>query len=281
MPYSFNPFTGNLDYYEYPTVVDGGEEATYVAPPWSATSVHGCTLWLRSDLGAYQDAAKTIECTGGDKVYTWADQSGNGVDVSQSDADHRPVWTSNQLNTQPILGVAYLDAYYHGDAGLYNESVTNLKLFPNAGELCMILVVRDMKDWGIGNSYTVGWSGGGDQVVVLASVGGQIYFDAPYSSGNGRSNVAIPALWAQAWHIVVCYRKTDGTQVIRVDQTNLSSVSKTGNVPSGTGTLGIFNDGVKGMVHKGDLAEVIFYDNAISTDDLATVETYLKTRYGI
>jgi len=44
-------------------------------------------LWFRGDLGVTQD--------GGGKVQTWADQSGNGYDVTQATSSKRPAFTSS------------------------------------------------------------------------------------------------------------------------------------------------------------------------------------------
>ncbi len=52
-------------------------------------------MWFRSDLGV------TLET--GDKVSTWADQSGNGYDALQVTDANRPVWIASAINGQPAL----------------------------------------------------------------------------------------------------------------------------------------------------------------------------------
>ena len=157
---------------------------------WTPKDITGCVLWLRSDLGIILN---------GSTVSTWADQSGNGLDVSQSTDTRQPSWVSNQPNGYPALTIGNGQPV---QSGLYRSSVPDTALFPNPGELCWIGVIKEAI---AGGGYTLGWGSGTDQVCILASLGGTIYFDAPYAAGAGRSSVADPTGWNNAWHIVVCY----------------------------------------------------------------------------
>ena len=62
-----------------------------VGPDASATTLE---LWLRADVGV---------TTSGSSVATWSDQSGRGNDVSQSTAINRPELVSGGLNGNPVV----------------------------------------------------------------------------------------------------------------------------------------------------------------------------------
>lgn len=53
------------------------------------------TLWLKADAGITKD--------GSDRVATWADQSGNGFDFTQSTEAAKPIYTENELNGLPVI----------------------------------------------------------------------------------------------------------------------------------------------------------------------------------
>ena len=78
-------------------------DATYQfrVTKWSPLDISGCIIWLRSDLGAYTDAAKTILCGNNDLIYTGADQSGNGYDFIQTTDTKRPTYVMVQLDGYP------------------------------------------------------------------------------------------------------------------------------------------------------------------------------------
>jgi hypothetical protein len=57
------------------------------------TAITGLQLWVRSDLGITKD--------GSDLVATWADQSGNGRDLTE--ATNKPLWVASLINGHAAL----------------------------------------------------------------------------------------------------------------------------------------------------------------------------------
>lgn len=55
--------------------------------------ISGLQFWVRSDLGVTKD--------GSDNVSAWADQSGNGRNVSE--ATNQPLWVDNVINGKPVI----------------------------------------------------------------------------------------------------------------------------------------------------------------------------------
>ena len=54
----------------------------------------GLKLWLQAD---------SLNLTEGQAVSLWADQSGNGLDVSQADAAHQPTYNASGINGHPTV----------------------------------------------------------------------------------------------------------------------------------------------------------------------------------
>ena len=64
--------------------------------------IDGLTLWLRSDADVYSDAGST-NCTDGDTVQEWHDQTSNGNDASQGVAANKPTWNIGGQNGWPYI----------------------------------------------------------------------------------------------------------------------------------------------------------------------------------
>lgn len=60
---------------------------------FSPTDIANLALWVRSDLGVTKD--------GSDLVSNWADQSGNGRDLTE--ATNKPLWVNSLINGSPAI----------------------------------------------------------------------------------------------------------------------------------------------------------------------------------
>jgi len=236
------------------------------AAPWLPTDIAGASAWYRGD--------KILGLSNNDPVGTWPEPI-NSLDVTQATEANKPLWIEIGLNGHPVV---------RGDGAddtLYRTSVPSTTIFPNAGELSFYLILKQVGSKA--DNYTIGW---GETYVsqtdILATSNNVIYFDAPYgAAGEGRSSVAQPAGWDDTWHILICYRLTDGTQVIRVDRTDISSVSKSGNVPAVSGTLALFNSWSLDVPFQGDIADVLISSRGFTGGDITNLEDYSLTRYGL
>jgi hypothetical protein len=231
---------------------------------WVPTDIPGWTLMLWSDLGVTQ---------GGGLVSIWADQSINEFNVTQSVDGLKPTYVAGVLNGLPVL---------RGDNGakqcLLRANTDPADLFPNGDEGTWVLVLRETSGY---DSYTVGIDTGLNQVTVLATLGGQIYFDFPYNGGAGRVHVAEPADWHEKFHILFLIRRSDGQTIIRCDEVNLLDNTASGTVASNpTATLGIFCHTVD-VTFGGDIAAVLVNSNGISDVDAGLLETFLRAKYNL
>ncbi len=81
---------------------------------FSPTDIPGgaLQLWLRADVGVYQDAARTTPAVAdGDPVGGWADQSGQGNHASQATAGNKPLLKLNIVNGRSVLRFDGVDDY--------------------------------------------------------------------------------------------------------------------------------------------------------------------------
>ncbi len=65
----------------------------FASSAFTPASISGLQAWFRSDLGITKD--------GSDLVATWADQSGNGRDLTE--ATNKPLWVSSLINGYPAI----------------------------------------------------------------------------------------------------------------------------------------------------------------------------------
>jgi len=236
-----------------------------IPPPFVPTDIGGCVLWLRSDLGITKDAS--------DRVSEWADQSGNGLTVSQATDTAKPVFYSNQIN-------GHAGIYFDGvDDFLSKAAVARSQIFPNIDEGSFVLIIKTVE-----GCTPFGWAGklGDSSIQILTHMpfGDIIYFDFPYNAGQGRSSASEPSGWNNTWHSVILVRRPDGTQIIRADKTTLNTSNRTGTAADVIDPLYIgkyFN----GLNFKGYLAEMLVYKVGLTGDDITSLESYFNSRYGL
>lgn len=273
MSYKISPFTGNLDYYEYPTVIDGGVVPTAFSP----TDIPGCVLWLRSDLGITKDGSNIVS--------SWADQSGNGNDFTIPGTNTGPLWLENQLNGYASLSFdGITDGLYH--LGL------------NLVQPVDIYVVMKQKVHSHGCSpYGFYWyfddegNSPNHDGIRMAQIGTSpnlaIDSSKPYDGifeCDTLNQLSLNTFGlAQA-----LFNGNSSLTRVNGGSANTGVVDGTvGTSSRGWGIGGVYRDwgifGTKEIVSNinMELVEVLIYDSALSNANRLLVETYLNTRYAI
>lgn len=215
----------------------------------------------------------------GQQVTTWADNSGNGLDVSHA-ASAKIVYKTNIKNGLPVL---------RWTGGTASNALTRTNTAASAltdGTYCEIAIFTrsgSTTDCGL-SAYTNGL-GYTNEISGWVGNGGSLYFDFGRSdNGTGRVNVAQPANYANDWHILGWRRDAGNVQKILDQNTELISAGSMTAVPSGTQIWRIGNAtaGVNGVApFIGDMAEIVIYKSAVSSTNYANLITYYKTLYGI
>jgi hypothetical protein len=241
----------------------------------------GLSLWLKADTGV------TLS---GSNVTAWADQSGNGFNANGNVANGvNPTFVSNVKNGKPVLRFGN-----NNNATVLRTAQTT---FGNNGEFT-IFTAHQYND--TNNNWAELISKGdlssddGSQISIAprfidsdpatSAFGVMGYADDTYG-WNFLYKEPASTSWA-----IVC-----GTQSITNNSqkyfVNGSLASESASV-SATNQLnieiGIGNSGSNSIPRsassggfKGDLAEIIFYNRAVTTPERQQVEAYLNAKYAI
>jgi Concanavalin A-like lectin/glucanases superfamily/Secretion system C-terminal sorting domain/F5/8 type C domain len=224
----------------------------------------GTALWLKADAGV------TLS---GSNVTQWADQSGNGYNVTQATAANQPTFETNVFNGQPAIN-------FDGSNDFLNN-ITNNVVMPGAGRTVFIVAKARC------NSTAMYYLTFRRSTLLCA------YQSSPgtnfiYSDGvNGINNATYPSNWwdtikakptlLTAYNSGVAPNKIN----LRLNQQTVT-VSQGGGVVNETGTAGFSvgrrEDGP--YFSNGWIAEIIVYNSELSSTDRTTVENYLAAKYG-
>lgn len=224
---------------------------------WTPSDVSGLAIWLRSDLGLYQEAAGTTPATANNHpVGLWKDQSGNGRNF-QTGTTTRPLLQTGILNNHPVIRFNGIDDYMN---------ITSTIALPFT--LFIVTATSGNSDSKIFEGYQAGIlrpgfyladSSGWKYVVVHAVVGQ--YKLTPITDTN--------------FHIHRVVFADSGSHFIDGVSKNTGDFSNAGS-PTQFGLGGGY---AGGYPYNGDIVEVLLYSGVVSAPNIALVEAYLNERY--
>lgn len=210
------------------------------------TDIAGLTLWL--DAG-------TISGSDGDLISTWADSSGNGNDAAQATSGFRPTLQTNEANGLPVVR--------------FDGSNDRLKTAAFSAALTASTIFIFGK--GTGTSVTTrfidGLTSGTRQHMLY--VGGQYWMFAGVDLHGGSADTNFHAMTSTF---------NGASSALYVD--GLLIASGSAGTQDMDGAI-IGNDYSETAPHAGDIAEVIIYNSVLSSEDRASVEAYLATKYAL
>ncbi len=239
------------------------------AAAFTVKSVAGLVLWLEGDVGV--TATSNL-------VSAWADQSGNGNNATQGQAQYQPTINATGLNNKPSI---------HFDAGTHLAIADTATLQWGTGDFCVALV---MKEATASNTYGMVFS---KQAPNYPFPGPGIFanFTLPSqtTTWGGQEDylnyvsTATTLLNNNAAH-QFSFVRTGTTLTVRldgnIDGTNATDASATdvgavGSVVSiGANTSG-------GQALTGDIAEIIAIKGTLAGGDLTNIQSYLKAKYSL
>ncbi|RYY41430.1 MAG: hypothetical protein EOO08_02140 [Chitinophagaceae bacterium] len=224
----------------------------------------GLHLWLRADSGVQSS---------GNRVVRWADGSGNGHDAFAR-ADRTAQWAQQALNGLPVL------RFNGNTSGLQTKPFAT---FPKRrGTIVVVARVAGRSNTsGAGAGVLVStYHGQGNTWELLALPQHISFYDGV--SGSARPINASD----KAWNIVTIVRNSDST--LRLYQRGRFSgeLEVDANQPD-TNALNIGFNGHGGNrdsipeIFNGDIAEILYYNNALTEPELAAAHEYLARKWGI
>ena len=219
-------------------------------------------LWLKADAGTFQTSGGSAATADGDPVGEWQDQSGNARHGSQGTAGFRPVLKLNIQNGLPMIRgdgvddrmvVSALSAAFGGSAGAlfvaYNPQ----------GDAAHGLV----QFAGAPNTY---WRYHAD---------GHGYF-GPFRATRLEQ---LPTNQPSTGPTITTVISGASAYVVRRNGSEVLSTTTAWGVPA---DLTLFDEGVGGAGFGAvDIGELLVLASEPSAGDLANIEAYLNTRWGV
>lgn len=216
------------------------------SPPTSTMS-----LWLRADAGV---------TTSGGLVSSWADQSGNNNTAYMATASRRPSLASGALNGKPVIR-------FNGSQSLTLTSAVQPSTFTVfvAGKNSMPSETFSMILGPGGNNANnqLRWENGTQALFV--------------GTGNNLPVITSTIGNTRVYHALSA--RYDGSQMRVYRDGNL--VSTHSFVTSGPWSLNQIGAYYSSYFMVGDVAEILFYNSALSDTDRTSVNSYLKTKYAL
>ncbi len=232
----------------------------------SAPPNTGLQLWVKADSGVTTNSTGFVE--------TWADQSGNHNDATQSDDTLKPALVPNGINGKPVIRFDGVNDYLDVANG------TGLDI---TGDIASFAVIR-VQDYSVYNEIWGKTGGGGNNIPAptdwyLSTGSGtpQLF----RGDGSGFQNVSGARPVRADTYVVIGMRQA-GTTVTQFINGSTNGVGEITVTPADGGNdlkIGTREDLFTHM--KGDIAELLIYNNALSDVDVVTAQNYLRNKYGI
>lgn len=226
------------------------------SPP---VNIGGCVMWLRADVGVTTD--------GVNGVTAWADQSGNGNDVTL--ANGSPTYIPSWTNGMPAV-------YFDGNDRLIRSSTIN---FPsNNWHIFIVQRTRNVQ-----NSFIFRIDSRSPAYVSsrIPWGDGTVYWDCGGWSGEPRIyQGGLTTTTFSVWQLVSCNNSLNRRQqiwqdgVLRVYDTTAVTVN------DASGRLFELGYG-EGSYMNSELAELIIYKDDLTTAQQKRIGAYLAKKYNI
>lgn len=241
-------------------------------PAWSPLDLASLTAWWDfSDAATlFTDAGTTRVSADAQAIYQANDKSASGFHVVQATEGARPTYKTGIQNSRSV-------ARFDGGDSLAKASVDALTVVTaDAGTI--VIVIKQSSADSQNTSIAIGGSNT-NRLLIHATYSSKFYFDFGNVAAGGRYYVDAPVGWADAWHVLVC-RRAGGPVRIYVDGgTAVGSGTMTDSLDAVTDTLSIGTGG--GATFTGDKAEVLVFNEGLSTANLNALGAYLAAKWGL
>jgi len=251
-------------------------------PCAAAPAANGLKAWFKAD---------TLGLSDGSAVSAWADSSGNGNDLSQSNAAQQPIFKTNALN-----GIAAVR--FNGTLGGVHSFLTSSDNASLASTEFSIFIVMsshgDQPMWGSvaymaptsswdNNGVSVGWMEN-----YMSTSHNMCFPGVPVSSSLGHQDQD-SATWWHSWESGVMEFDLGSQASDIMSYRNGVASNKTVNLTGEPGDFTAASRGIalggrpdySGSDFAGYVCEVLIYDHKVSQEERYQTGTYLGGKYGI
>ena len=235
-------------------------------------------LWLKSDAGVVLN---------GSTVSKWEDQSGNGNDAIQTNANRQPVLVDNELNGKPVLSfdgdddrlgftgsslISQMTLFFVYKLKLTTPPIFILTFGPaNNSQQRFALNMRGRPNNNNDNDMIIGRAD--NENLVIASIPGVVKYDE-------WRNISITR--DQTVHSINVWWNNQ-MATITPEGSNVSSSFSLGDSTASWGGIGSTDNYIPfGTVRaQCEIAELIVYDTLLSNEDRLAIEEYLNQKYNL
>jgi len=235
------------------------------------------TWWKADGIGALND---------GDPVATWPDDAGS-VDLTQSTADYKPTWQTNELNSKPCVR-------FDGTDDVMTCAMADG--FPWDSDFTFYLVFRlstTGSDWGVFGAANAGGGYDGMTLTILDSTNKiEVWLGDAMAGVYSYEGTWTPDTSAHYLTFVSDgYDGMDmadgagGTKLMYLDQSNLVSNAEDYRTSLASGDYfpvgATVMNGSTWSYFPGDIFELLAFDKAHSTAERESIWCYIRTKYGL
>jgi hypothetical protein len=235
------------------------------ATPGVPTS--GLKLWLKADVGITKD--------GSNYVSAWADQSGGGLNATQSTSGIKPVYTASVISGKPVVR-------FDGS----NDYLSFGPLTVNGlTQMTMVLVSSNRAD------QSGGSNGDYNVALILDETGnwGKVYlgpFQKTVSTRYGTGQASNFNIYTRPSSIGTGFStsisvKNGTTEYLYVNGTSVGTYTGKLSTIANTSSTGWLGRGGNNTYFNGDVAEVLIYNRALTDPERQSVQAYLSGKYGL
>ncbi len=229
----------------------------------------GMTAWYRADIGV-NGAGMPAD---GAAVDTWADQSGNGYDLS--DGTGSPTFTRDANNGRPAITI---DGLTNGEFDFVSDAAIFPNLFDPSGDGTNIMVVKTpvaqeavaQRIWFLGSGANP------NQAFIPATTSIERAW-----THDGAARQADKALAHDTWQTLLWQRDSDTDIMAGVDDLDTASltvnsiVTGAGGNPAGSLRLGQVT-GANATTAFGLIQEIIFFSTSLTEAQRLRVQQHLE-----
>jgi hypothetical protein len=214
-------------------------------------------------------------------VATWADQSGNGYDATQGSTAARPTFIASGLNGLPVVR-------FDGTDDSLALGASALGMLRNVAGATVFLVVKYSNTTGANRTsffLSNGTSATSARIQIRTTTTPRYQVSGRRLDADSSQNVASNQATSTTNFVVQSaffnYQNTLLQQYINGakdgEKTDFQTAGNTSNTDSAAINIGTDSSSFL----NGDIAEIIVYNRALNTSELAQVHRYLARKWGI
>lgn len=241
------------------TAAMSGGKAVPPLPPFNPLDIAGLKLWL--------DASQIVGLNDGDSVTTWSDLSGQGNDVTQATASKKPTYQTAEINSLPVVRFDGVDDSLANTSFSFMQSASAGTLIvvsritnPAAAQWVVDLnnaQLSKFQNVNLGIAYVTGQYGYKARNNTNAELT-TIVYDGTLSGNDNR-----------------CKLRFD-----RVAQNPLTFGGTIAATTSGSAGYAVGSRVNQVQFLGGDVALALFYNRALTTDEITQVENWAASVWG-